>query len=272
MDAPKTRRENEVWQACDDLWALNASLEGLKGDSIRDQLVKLGYKKGSPNEIYKYRTSWKESRGISEKSLAQTVEVADPISRAVSLVYEQIKNEAQQKITAIQCDSTAQLEALTKQNQELVVGLENLQEKHEALHIEAEGLEISLELLRKNLTEEQQQNKAFKIRQEGLELLLSELKGTYTAQINKLEKQLKEQGHLLSDEINKAKLESRVERDLKIQAEAQNKKLVRDLETLQKRNNKQQELVLKKEFQKLTSLLKKLKPKTPKTKKSLPPL
>ena len=71
MNPPKTRRENEVWQACDDLWAVNNSTEALKGDRIRDQLVQLGYKKGSPNEIYKYRSSWKESRGISEKTLAK---------------------------------------------------------------------------------------------------------------------------------------------------------------------------------------------------------
>ena len=98
MDTPRTRRENEVWQACDDLWALNANLEALKGDEIRDRLLKLGYKKGSPNEIYKYRQTWKESRGVSEKALIEAGQQTDPISRAVSLVYEQIQQETQQKI------------------------------------------------------------------------------------------------------------------------------------------------------------------------------
>lgn len=230
MNPPKTRRENEVWQACDDLWASNNSLDALKGDQIRDQLIKLGYKKGSPNEIYKYRASWKESRGISEKTLAQTVEVTDPISRAVSLVYEQIQNEAQQKITAIQSDSTAQVENFTQQNQELNSSLEKLQEKHEALQTEKEGLEISLELVRESLSQAQQENKEFKIRQQGLELLLSELKNTYTAQI-------KQMGLTHSEKINEVKLEVRAERDL----------------------NKKFERLLKQEFQKLGTLVKKIK-------------
>lgn len=246
MDAPKTRRENEVWQACDDLWALNTSLEALKGDQIREQLLKLGYKKGSPNEIYKYRASWRESRGISEKTLAQTVEVADPISRAVSLVYEQIQQEAQQKITSIQTESLDQLEALGKQNQILSTQYETLQEKHDALITEKEGLEISVELLRENLGQEQQKNRELKIRQEGLELLLSELKGTYVAQIHKLEKQLKDQGYLLSEKINEAKLETRKERDLSVKFER----------------------VFKIEFQKLRTLIKTIKLKTKTKEKS----
>ncbi|MBL4818271.1 MAG: hypothetical protein JKY15_03435 [Deltaproteobacteria bacterium] len=51
MDAARTRREHEVWQACDDLWALNASLEALKGDHIREHLLKLGYKKAAQTKF-----------------------------------------------------------------------------------------------------------------------------------------------------------------------------------------------------------------------------
>lgn len=260
MDAPKTRRENEVWQACDDLWALNSNnLEAVKGDAIRDQLVKLGYKKGSPNEIYKYRASWKESRGISDKSLAQTIEVADPISRAVSLVYEQIQNEAQQKITVIQTESSGQIEILSKQNQDLILSCEALTQKHEALEQERNGLEISLELLRENLTQQAQDNTEFKIRLEGLELLLSELKGTYVAQIEKLEKQLKTQGYALSEEINQAKLDARKERELRIQADFDNKRLQKQGLLNTAKIQKHQEQFLKKEFQKLTTWVKKIK-------------
>jgi hypothetical protein len=262
MDAPRTRRENEVWQACDDLWALHANLEALKGDLIRDQLVSLGYKKGSPNEIYKYRSTWKESRGISEKSLAESVQVADPISRAVSLVYEQMQQEAAQKITSIQNESTSQLEALSQQNQELILTCESNLQKYEALAEEKAGLELSIEVLRESLEAQQQENSALKIRQEGLELLLSELKATYLAQIDKLEKQLKQQGYLSSEEINQVKLEARAERDLRITAEANLKKLEKQILTNSAKAQKHQEQVLKKEFQKLTSLVKKFQVKS----------
>jgi len=103
LSTPRTRRESEVWQACDDLWAHSAQTRNLTGDSIRDQLVKLGYKRGSPNEIYRYRSSWKESRGVIEQGeVAQEGALtSDPISRAVSLVYDQMRtqtNEAMDKL------------------------------------------------------------------------------------------------------------------------------------------------------------------------------
>lgn len=260
MDAPKTRRENEVWQACDDLWALNTNLESLKGDAIRDQLIKLGYKKGSPNEIYKYRSTWKESRGISDKSLAETVEVADPISRAVSLVYQQIQNEAQQKITVLQNESDTQIESLTRQNQDLILSCETLLQKHQALEEEKKGLEISVELLREHLTEQQQENTRGKLRLEGLELLLSELKGTYVAQIDKLESRLKTQGYTFSEELNQVKLQARQEREnTQKQALASSAKAQQQLGTS-----------LKKEFQKLTVLVKKLRRKPKPKQKSKP--
>lgn len=64
MEQARTRREAEVWQVCDDLWAQKGEWGALTGDAIRDKLVQLGYKRGSPNEIYKYRHTWKLSRHI----------------------------------------------------------------------------------------------------------------------------------------------------------------------------------------------------------------
>lgn len=268
MDAPKTRRENEVWQACDDLWALNSSnLEALKGDAIRDQLIKLGYKKGSPNEIYKYRQSWKESRGVHEKSLAQTVEVADPISRAVSLVYEQIQTQAGQKITAIEQETGSKIAVLEQHCQELETQHAALEQTHQDLVEEKTGLEISLEALRSDLLEQQQQAKLLEVKQRGLETLLSELKDTYTRQIEKLESELKHQGYLSSEAINQAKLETREERDRRVQVEQQNKRLQARIDQLQTKSDRRQETLIKKEFQKLNTAVKKLQLKPKKTSK-----
>lgn len=263
MDTPKTRRENEVWQACDDLWALNASLEALKGDQIRDQLLKLGYKKGSPNEIYKYRQTWRESRGISEKSLSQTAEVADPISRAVSLVYEQIQSEAQQKITLIQNESSTQLEKLTQQNQELILSCETFVQKHEALGAEHEGLKLAHETLNAALIQERSYTRELELKLEGCNLLLSELKSTYQIQIDKLEQKLKEQGLILSEELGAQKLETRTERDLRV-------KLEHELKRLKERPETHILKALKQESQKLTKVIRSIgrKRKTSKPLKS----
>jgi Plasmid replication region DNA-binding N-term len=129
MDYPGTRRENEVWKACDDLWALHAAPNKITGDAIRDQLILLGYKKGSPNEIYKFRRSWKNSRGITSLEIGtEPVESpSDPISRAVSLVYEQIQNESQNHLEKMRQDFA---ENLKKSQQEC----STLREAHEKLH------------------------------------------------------------------------------------------------------------------------------------------
>jgi len=130
MDLPNTRRESEVWQACDDLWVKYATFSKLTGDAIRDQLVVLGYKKGSPNEIYKFRRTWKFSRGIFEEDAAtQTDEVQnDPISRAVFLVYEQMQTKTKEELEKRQVEFDEQLADL--QNR-----LELLTESHESLQV-----------------------------------------------------------------------------------------------------------------------------------------
>ncbi len=231
MDTPKTRRENEVWQACDDLWALNASLEALKGDHIREQLVKLGFKKGSPNEIYKYRQTWRESRGISEKALVEAGQQTDPISRAVSLVYEQMQQETLQKINAVESNSQAQIETLKSQNQELVMTCEASLQKFETLEAEHEALKTAHETLREAYLEEQTHARELTLKLEGSSFLLSELKDTYANQIKALEKKLKEQAAELSEQLTQAKLECRFERDGRIKAESIAKRLEKQLET-----------------------------------------
>src|SRR5687768_14714668 len=104
MQAPHTRREAEVWQACEDLFASGLAFHQLTGETIQEKLLELGYKRGSPRETYRYRATWKEARGINAMIHPHTNALAlnDPISRAVSLVREEIQAEAEQKIRVIQ--------------------------------------------------------------------------------------------------------------------------------------------------------------------------
>src|SRR5258708_7374209 len=99
MELPTRRREQEVWQACDDLWAIHGHNKTLTGDAIRDRLLALGLSKGSPNEIYKYRKTWEQSRGVflGSPQVAQLTD-DDPISRAVRVVHEKIQSEASSRL------------------------------------------------------------------------------------------------------------------------------------------------------------------------------
>lgn len=132
MNTPQTRRENEVWQACDELWALHASFKSLTGDGIRERLQALGYKKGSPNEVYKYRRTWQQSRGVKNELEfhGDEIENNDPISRAVSLVYEQLHAQSQ-----------SELSKLGEERSLLQENLAKLQTETELLKAQLTGLE-----------------------------------------------------------------------------------------------------------------------------------
>lgn len=105
MESSLRRREQEVWHACDDLWALYGDMKLLTGDAIRERLVSLGKSRGSPNEIYKYRKTWGQSRGLSlDASMPASSAESDPISRAVKMVHEKLQLEASEQIDRLRAE------------------------------------------------------------------------------------------------------------------------------------------------------------------------
>lgn len=109
MEVALRRREQEVWQACDDLWAVHGDVKHLTGDAIRERLLVLGKSRGSPNEIYKYRKSWSSSRRIDNNIGQEHFEDTDPISRAVRMVHEKLLGEADEKIEILQNNFETQI-------------------------------------------------------------------------------------------------------------------------------------------------------------------
>ncbi len=156
MDYPGTRRENEVWKACDDLWALHALPNKITGDAIRDQLIVLGYKKGSPNEMYKFRRSWKMSRGISDVETGgePADSPSDPISRAVALVYEQIQSESQDHLEKMHQDFADKLQKSHQEYSVLKEAHEKLQAHHQTLDSQFAAMRQQHGELRMQLSEE----------------------------------------------------------------------------------------------------------------------
>jgi hypothetical protein len=55
---PKTRKEDEIWQACERLKSQKQSLTYL---AIGEELISLGYKRGSHSDIHRYLKSWKKN-------------------------------------------------------------------------------------------------------------------------------------------------------------------------------------------------------------------
>ena len=130
MYEPKTRREKEVWEACDDLLAELNDVTKVTGQCIMDKLLYLGYKKGCNNDVYKYRRTWWQSRSIDEREVKGIIksekkeELSDPISRAVALVRTEIQEEANQQIESAKIEHEEQL---TKLNDKYIAAQEEVQ-------------------------------------------------------------------------------------------------------------------------------------------------
>lgn len=67
---PKTHKEKAVWQACDALQSKDKAPTYL---AIGEQLVKMGYKRGSNSDIRRYLNSWKEQTPTSRTKQSTVV-------------------------------------------------------------------------------------------------------------------------------------------------------------------------------------------------------
>ncbi len=236
MEIAGRRREQEVWQACDDLWALSGDMGAITGDAIRERLLALGKSRGSPNEIYKYRKSWSLSRGVVKEAQAAPSMESDPISRAVRLVHEKLQSEAQEQIEALHQQFSEALEekekVLTKEKENLAdlvheYGVlqqdfsqlkgrfKNLEEQHLA-EIEIRKVtekELAIEKARfkelenahsKHLREVQDHYQQSQIQLKDAYLHLEK---TLRADILRIELENKTLGHEFSEKLNLIKLE-----------------------------------------------------------------
>jgi len=154
MEQPKTRREKEVWQACNDLWTEWGDVAKITGDALADRLLDLGYKKGSPNERYKYRKTWREHRGIDSLTVQDDAKHAKAhIERIVSLVDEELRAKAQAEIEAARLELQDKLDTLLHDNQALQTQLSDTQADRKNLLEQQRTLKQKYELTKKTLQE-----------------------------------------------------------------------------------------------------------------------
>lgn len=84
MRVAKTRKEKEVWEACNTLKKNSCSITYY---AIGEQLVKLGYKRGSNSDIRRYLSTWKKchSSTLNQKTpLAHLMNANQPSSVPLS--------------------------------------------------------------------------------------------------------------------------------------------------------------------------------------------
>lgn len=108
-----SRKEREVWQACDQL-----ASEGLQVtyQAVGDRLVQLGYRRGSNSDIHRYLTTWKKGKQRSVSKHTQ-----DPLSHALEQFKKDIWTNAHEDIDAIKRE-------LREKNQALETARERIRE------------------------------------------------------------------------------------------------------------------------------------------------
>ncbi len=220
MKTPKTRREHEIWRACDELVANGIPGNKVTGDAIREHLLVLGFSKGSPNEIYKYRKNWREGRGIEDEDFSQpdkgSVALTDPLMRAVEAVRTEIRAEKQVEIDNVKKDTKEQINMIQESLQESGRQLQNALEKNQLFGTENVELKSGISLLQIQLSEERQKattlEQALKSSEEShkkleqtMQNLLLELKNSHERTQETLQKQLQDTIEYYQTEINEYK-------------------------------------------------------------------
>lgn len=134
----KTRKEKEVWEACN---VLEKNKSNITYFAIGEQLIKLGYKRGSNSDIRRYLTTWKKhhtepvssmspsnaKKGVKSKPvesyqehepLRNTIESNDAQKHHENAQYEQLIRLA--KHYADQFDRMLKINDLLRQENQLL--------------------------------------------------------------------------------------------------------------------------------------------------------
>jgi DNA repair exonuclease SbcCD ATPase subunit len=143
---PKTRREREVWDACNEVWhELNLqgeSIVEMTGELLRNKLVELGYKRGNQSQLYDFRNSWLMANNLDEwvEPPDQKDLLTERVTQIVSYVMKELTSESDKKILEIEEKTKVQVETIQASYQQLEQQLLVAQEKNAELSKKIDGL------------------------------------------------------------------------------------------------------------------------------------
>ena len=97
-----SRKEREVWQACDQLASEGSQVTY---QAVGDRLVRLGYRRGSNSDIHRYLTTWKKGK-------QRLKQAPDPLSDALDRFKKDIWANAHEDIESIKRELKEKTHAL----------------------------------------------------------------------------------------------------------------------------------------------------------------
>lgn len=204
---PKTRREREVWEACNELWhemqLADEPITTLTGERLRNKLVELGYKRGAQNQLYQYRSSWLVANKLDDWQPEPDKEelLTERVTQIVSYVMKELRKESDAEIEKTQtaCDTqlakaTSDAEQIQHQHNALIEEHRQQQDIVHTLDQEKEQQKMLIAQLQKDLAvaeeREHHLNEALGKEKKNSEAKHFELTTTYNNDMRKLETQL----------------------------------------------------------------------------------
>ncbi len=145
---PQTRKETEVWNACQTLWEEGVTIEQMTGLVIADRLQQLGYRRGSNTDIHRFKKTWvvaKQVGQLPEEPIKTANQLSSPIAIAVAKVETELSKQLKEKQTQIEQNAQEQIEHYQQLAQRATQGLEanqallnDLQEQNRQLSVSNE--------------------------------------------------------------------------------------------------------------------------------------
>lgn len=150
MITAQTRKEREVWHACEELYEDGIGSKGFTNELIAQKLLMLGYCRGSNTDISRFKKSWLSNKNFEpyDPNTANSISLlADPILVAAKALRTEIQSEAQGEIEKIRLTAKEKLqtfsievEKLKEENQKLTQERGRVQSLYETLLQENEDL------------------------------------------------------------------------------------------------------------------------------------
>lgn len=166
-----SRKEREVWKACEALWESGLPVEAITGEKIAWQLLELGFKRGSNSDLYRYKKSWLlEKQPVMQECVQQ--QPTDRISRAASALREEIIAELKEEQQTQRTELESKIDQLQQKQAEAEDTILSLQTQLQIRQEEVEQLVADKQAL---CTSEVSLKQTIAIHQEKQQMLLQQL-------------------------------------------------------------------------------------------------
>lgn len=209
---PNTRKEAEVWKACDILWNENKTVSELTLDAIADQLLNMHCKRGSNSDISRFKKTWLHKNDLlgapayTQKTPSHPTITPSPLSnmdKAYVKWREEVEAQAQSKIETLQAAHHEEVETLKEETTILQEAHHALKEQQQTIETNYQSLQHDYQQAKATITQQTQiiqslehqlaeEKKSAKLAQSQVEQRLQDLQTSHQDIVKRFEQHIED--------------------------------------------------------------------------------